>query len=141
MKVIIETDKQSGKPPKRPYMTVKLGQYDFVYDAKAQENLEIYDSRIYRNMQNHLSISAYKSEKQYKKFTGQKGETAKTVFNVIMIIFTVLMIILSFGLFFSYLGKKGDPGLKFSYSFNYDPTKNLKITIKDRIMSMQYFDA
>ena len=138
MNVFLETVKQSDKPAKRSYMLIDLGQHSMVYDAAKQDSLIIEDRFLNRDRQNNLSIAAYKSEKQYLKYTGQKGEKVRTAFNVIMIIFTILMIILSFGLYFAYFGKKADPALKFYYSFKYDALTDLKVTINNKRMSMQF---
>jgi len=138
MKVIVETEKESGKPPKKPYISVSLGlKYGQQFDARKQENLIVPANMLNYDMQNHLSISAYKSEKQYKYYAGGKAEKAFTAFKIILMIFMWTLIIISGGIGYFFIWGKRDPSTKFSYSFNSHPSKDLKIIIyKRRILTL-----
>ena len=147
MKVTIEVEKQPEKKVKRSYMKVMIGDhieprrdmkdYDhmmpppFVYDLTKEEKITITDKFIDRQNRNKLAVFAYKSEKQYLRYVGAT-DAGRSVFNAVMIIFTVIMLIFSFGLFFAYLGKKRDPALRFFCSFVHDIDHDLEITIRGR---------
>ena len=145
MKIIVEVQK-TDKPPRRPYILAHLSaapimdskemvNEPFLYDATKQENLIIEDKFIKRDQRNVLSIFTYKSEKEHRRYVKSDG-TGRTVYNVIMIILTVILLVVSFGLFISFIGKKAEPALRFYCPVQYD-YKDLHISIHKRKMSWE----